>query len=731
MFNDFVRFTPEEVEKQLSGAVFSRQKDKSKQIFRDIITFDIETTSVDKERSVMYIWQICVNGKCFYGRLWSEFQQFIQLLNNYGSRFYIWVHNLSFEFTFIQSFFDFSDNCKVHESHSVREAIYKNITFRCTYFMTNLSLAKVAENYNLEFEKLSGEEFDYTKKRYWFTPLTDTELKYCAHDVLILWAYIKTFDTSWNKIPSTATGFTRRLYKDNIKKYGDVAKVIRIAAEDVCSNPEEFEILQNAFAGGYTHANSRYIGFTLNNVRSRDKTSFYPSIMARFKFPRKMHRINSDRIDEVFKELYESRDEYGEKDYFLCMRVGFKNLRAKSHITTISEHKCLELSGSYYREYDIDDEGKQHPAKPDIDNGRVFSCKSMLIDITSLDLETIDLYYDYDEKHIIKGLYSKLRYLPVSMLMTMLELYSQKTELKNVEGKEELYMSLKALLNSLFGVCVTSPMRETWNYRNYEFSIIPPPADIEERKAEEEKKLKDYARNHGLLYQWGCYITAVCRCEILHHNYALGDERVIYNDTDSIKYLWDDYTEKYFEDFDNNVVKPQLQRCYNYLKDNIPSMEWRYFEPEDIKGRKHLLGIMEVEGTYKYFKTLGSKRYIYTETKDNGEETLKVTVAGCPKKAMKEELMKHGKTWEEIFNAFKYDLVVTDCKTIHYYTKPSPTDIMTDYLGNTGEVNFYYGVSLLPTSFKMTQAARFKSFLTEVLPGIHFSVYDYYKTPVQ
>jgi hypothetical protein len=160
-------------------------------------------------------------------------------------------------------------------------------------------------------------------------------------------------------------------------------------------------------------------------------------------------------------------------------------------------------------------------------------------------------------------------------------------------------------------------------------------------------------------------------------------------------------------------------------------MEWRYFEPEDIKGRKHLLGIMEVEGTYKYFKTLGSKRYIYTETKDNGEETLKVTVAGCPKRAMKEELMKHGKTWKEIFDAFKYDLVVSDCKTIHYYTKPTPTDIMTDYLGNTGEVDFYYGVSLLPTSFKMTQAAKFKSFLTEVLPGIHFSVYDYYKTPVQ
>lgn len=735
MIDNFERFTPEGIEKQLSGAVFSKKKDKEKQIFKDIITFDIETTSVNKEKAVMYIWQICINGRCFYGRTWSEFQQFIQLLNTYGSRFYIWVHNLSFEFAFIQSFLDFSGACKVHESHSVRECEYKNITFRCTYFMTNLSLAKVAENNGLEFEKLDGEEFDYSKRRYSFTPLTPMEEKYCQHDVLILWAYIKTFDKAWNKIPSTATGFTRKLYKDNIRQYGDEAKINRICQEDVCSDLEEFEILQNSFAGGYTHANSRYIGFLLENVRSRDKTSFYPSIMARYKFPRKMHRLNSDNIEETFYKYLNERDENGERVYFMCVRVGFTNIRAKTHITTISEHKCLELSGSYYgTKYRDKRTGEEHE-KPDIDNGRVASARHLLIDITSLDFETIQAYYDFDEVVIIKGLFSRLRYLPVSMLMTMLELYAQKTELKNVEGKEELYQSLKALLNSLFGVCVTCPLREKWVYNNYEFSIEPPSEDKAKEKEEKEKALRDYARNHGVLYQWGCYITAVARWEILQHNLAmidtqLSDYRVIYNDTDSLKYLYDEYTEKYFNDFDEYTVKPQLQRCFQYLKDNIPDMEWRYFEPVDIEGRKHLLGIMEVEGTYKYFKTLGAKRYIHTDTNKAGQEVLKVTVAGCPKAAMKEELMKHGTTWEEIFSAFRFDLEVKDCKSIHYYTKPSEPEVLQDYTGKSGLVHFFYGVSLLPTSFKMTQASRFKDFLTIVLPQIHFSVYEYYKTPV-
>lgn len=737
MLDNFERYSPESVIQCLSGAVFSRdKKHPEKQIFTDIITFDIETTSIDKERSVMYIWQMCINGRCFYGRLWSEFQNFVSLLNSYGSRFYIWIHNLSFEFAFLQSFFDFDEACKVHESHSVREAEYKNITFRCTYFMTNLSLSRVAEQYKLDFEKLSGEDYDYSKKRYSFTPLTELELKYCQHDVLILWAYLKTFDKSWSKIPSTATGFTRALYKDNIKKYGDSSKIASIARDDVCADIEDFELLQNAFAGGYTHANSRYIGHTLENVRSRDKTSFYPSIMARFKFPRKLNRLNSEHIDESFEEYYNKKDEYGEPEYFLIIRVGFTNLRAKSHITTISEHKCLELSGSYYEaekrkkyteELERCDEKRRKEIereiqKPDIDNGRLFSCKHVLIDITSLDLETIDLFYEYDDKVIIKGLWSKLRYLPVSLLMTMLELYAQKTELKNVEGKEDIYQSLKALLNSLFGVCVTSPLREKWNYKNYEFyKLEPPPPE------EQSDELRKYARNHGLLFQWGCYITAVSRNEILKHNFALGDIRVIYNDTDSIKYFYDDFTEKYFRDFDENTVKPQLRRCYDYLKSNIPALTWDYFEPVDITGKKHLLGIIEVEGTYQYFKTLGCKRYIHTDTNKAGETVLKCTVAGCPKSAMHEELLKHGKEWKTIFKYFRYDIEVKDCKKIHYHTTPKEPEILTDYLGNKGEVKCEYGLSLLPCSFKMTQSSAFYSFLSITLPSVHHSVFDYYK----
>lgn len=55
--------------------------------------------------------------------------------------------------------------------------------------------------------------------------------------------------------------------------------------------------------------------------------------------------------------------------------------------------------------------------------------------------------------------------------------------------------------------------------------------------------------------------------------------------------------------------------------------------PEDIKGRKHIIGLFENESeqgnqfTYKEFVTLGAKKYAY---KDFNEE-IHITVSGVPK----------------------------------------------------------------------------------------------------
>ena len=43
----------------------------------------------------------------------------------------------------------------------------------------------------------------------------------------------------------------------------------------------------------------------------------------------------------------------------------------------------------------------------------------------------------------------------------IIDLYKKKTELKGVNGMETEYLNSKEMLNSLYGMCVTNPIRDT------------------------------------------------------------------------------------------------------------------------------------------------------------------------------------------------------------------------------------------------------------------------------
>ena len=97
-----------DLQEELRSLTFEKATERAK-YYTDIITFDIETTSFSKSVSFMYVWQLCINGNCFYGRYWNEFQELITMLQNYKDTFVIWVHNLSFEFGFIQDLFSWEN----------------------------------------------------------------------------------------------------------------------------------------------------------------------------------------------------------------------------------------------------------------------------------------------------------------------------------------------------------------------------------------------------------------------------------------------------------------------------------------------------------------------------------------------------------------------------------------------------------------------------------------------
>lgn len=674
-----------DLQEELRSLTFDKISDRAK-YYTDIITFDIETTSYSKTVAFMYVWQICINGNCFYGRHWEEFTELVRMLQSYKDLFVIWVHNLSFEFGFIQDLFPW-ENVFAINFHKPIYAKTENVIFRCSYLMSNLSLEKLGDNYELETRKLKG-DLDYSLIRHSETELTEKELEYCENDVRLLYEYIdlwleKYHNFSPSSMPLTSTGYTRKHLRDKASEDSSYKQLRMIVSEASPRNIKLYHLLQRVFAGGYTHANyvfCKYF-FTPKNgrgrVKSRDKTSFYPTIMVKEKFPRKFIKIKKD---QVFRFI--------QLGYAVIMDVCFKNIRAKGSLTIISEHKCSLLK------------------KGVCDNGRVYSAELLVTSITELDLDTITKVYDFDSLTIGSAYASKKRYLPKIIVETVLDLYEGKTTLKDVEGKEQEYQRLKALLNSLYGMCVTDIMQALIIYLGS--------GEWTKEEAPEEALL-EYIKNPKsiLLYQTGVYVTAYCRHELLEHNIELGDSKVVYNDTDSIKYLYDEETEKYFREYDKKVEK-QLEAAMKYHK-----IDTARLRPKDIKGREHLLGAMTDEGNYLYFKTLGSKRYVGIK---EGKGKLECTVAGVPKMNCRDYLCsglpndkKQGApTIAEAFYKFSNQMFIPSSmsgKNTHYYTVPSEPIEVTDYNGKTITVFPGYGISLIPQPFEINLSAQFRSFL--------------------
>lgn len=650
-----------EVQRVLQCDTFS---EKSK-YYSDIITFDIESTSLNKDVSFMYVWQMCVNGYSFYGRFWSEFVEFIDYLKTYEKNFIIWVHNLSFEFRFMEKIFDW---CKVFATspHKVVYADTDNIRFRCTYFMSNLSLAKLCSVYELPIQKLVG-DLDYRLIRTHATELTAQELAYCENDVLILYYYIKKMlelygSFNQSDMPLTSTGFTRKYLREHAeqtKTYGILRCIVK---ESTPTDLTLYNTLQRAFAGGYTHANYVYTGITLSNVRSYDKTSFYPAIMCKCKFPRKFRRIKAERFYSFIK-----------KGYAVIADVCFRGLKPLTNQSVISEHKCALLKNEV------------------TDNGRLRSADICVTTITELDFDTIKHFYTWDSITIGRCYGAIKRYLPKTIVECVLKLYSDKTQLKDLDGYEQEYQRLKALLNSLYGMCVTDIMQDMIVYRNGEWTVD---------KAD-ETALTDYQADYKsiLLYQTGVYVTAYARNELLQHNLILGDD-VVYNDTDSIKFLNFDKYKSYFEEYDKKVLQDLKTAC-NYHKLNI-----NLIFPKDKNGIVHPLGVMSDEGNYTKFKTLGCKRYIYEQ-----KGKLKATVAGCPKKSVVDYLS----TYPDAFSAFNNQMFIPSSlsgKNTHFYTECFNEIEVQDYQGNICKLIPLTGISLVPSTFEINLSAKYKAFLT-------------------
>ena len=669
----------------------------------NIYTFDIETISLfefdgemlpfnydlnakyykthDKQ-ACCYLWSFGADDKYYYGRELDDFKKVLLKLSDQSITKFIYVHNLEYETQWlldiiVDSGWHISRLCAKQMRQPVSFHIDElNITFRCSYQLTNLSLKDSALKYT-DLEKAVG-ELDYNIPYSPLSVLPDNVLYYSKMDVKVLTHIIMYFRDKYKtvkQIPLTQTGEVRRSLQEfmgfwYIKSMQQLVSPIHI-----------YMALCTAFAGGICHGNILYVNRVVENCWSFDFCSSYPYVLCCFKLPSTPFR----RISYNQSLIYRKKDTHS-----ILYHVKFTDLKSKYYNHYIPHYKMINIEG--------------HEV---VDNGRLHSltgtCEMILCDV---DLDMIMECYDIGNIEYLTIFASYKTYLDKKMIEYIVTRYSDKTTLKNVEGDtpeeteqiERFYQKQKQELNAIFGISSQNILKNGIEI-DTETEDIWSTADFTEEFI--QSKLDDLKKSYSTLFfpMIGAFICAIARTNLFKNIIKL-DKDVVYYDTDSIKGKGDKVY-KIVEDY-NKVVEELLIRSSKYTGISLDK-----YKPLDKNGVCHPLGYFENETPdghlYKKLKTLGAKKYMYEDWK--GEKHL--TMSGVRKGAV------DYLDFDTFCNGTVLSYKATE-KLLRLYNDNQPSFQYTDIDGNLYTCHQKHSIILQPTTFEIGQTDVFLELIAEM-----------------
>lgn len=610
--------------------------------------FDIETTTYI-DRAYMYIWQIGINNKAFFGNTWEEFNDCLNIINCYidylnrqkakekhkkefKAQAICFIHNIAFEWQFVRHEISITDVFL----KSLREPLYfesNNIKFLDSFQITHMSLAKLAKRY-CTTQKMVG-DIDYTILRNATDGkyLTDKEMKYCENDVLILCEFAEYYFNKYlsnNELIYTETSIVRHSLKKAFKEQNQITKQDIFEMYPKTFN-EYLMYMEYLFAGGWVKSSVDAFGKILSNIKCKDITSSYPAQIAHRYYP--VSKFKSIKIDskQMFNNMLNR--------YCCILDVTLFNVKKTTIHSIISTSKIVNT-----------DTGRIL-----VDNGRIAEVEKVRLLMTELDWDIFNKFYDYDKfKIIINSFKIAVRgKLPSYVVSTMLDAYERKEELK-LQGKD--YFNEKCFVNMFYGCFVTKIHK--FNY------VVKIDGQI-------TKELNDYykqIRSSVLSPFWGIWCTSWARYQELSAVYANAD-CVVYGDTDSVK--GHDMPDDYFNNYNAEQIEKNKKLCEKYNKNF-----------ELIKE----LGCWDTEPTYKLFKTIGCKRYIGFDENNK----LSVTIAGVPKGTLEKivginpdknkKYYTNSQKALEVMELLKDGQSFSNCKTGATYNDNEHSDIINGEL---------------------------------------------------
>lgn len=645
----------------------------------------------------------------------------------------IFIHNLPFDISFLLPKID---TYKVFSSdlHKPYYVVTSNgVRFKDTVVLTQKTLDQLGKGLQYFKVRKAVGDFDYDKIRTPETPFTKKEYGYVVDDTLVLAAYIREEMDNYSgkivNIPLTQTGkvrdFVRKTMSGNVKKLKELdeagilpyslTKIVRkgkLTQKDLDTlkvamgesgrnfqlTRETYDMMSRAYTGGFTHSNPNHTGKIMKNVQSWDFTSSYPTRILSEKFA----MGNGGRV-KITKNILED-----DKENLYLFDVSFDKITAKTDYDFyLSSSKCEHSDEGFIES-----------------NGRVVNAEQVKTTMLSTDWEIFSKVYEMEGVKFGTCYKFKMGYLPLGIIMSTLYFYKQKTTLKGVKGREHDYMLFKEMLNSIYGMTVQDPIKDTILYSDASGWVKRRKKDFPESYYKRAINEYNQSMSRFLFYIWGVQISSYSRRDLWKGIMACGDDYV-YSDTDSIKVINSEKHKKFVSDYNHEIVE-KIKKCLKFYHIN-PALA----NPADIKGKYHMLGVWDPnDGFYSYFKTLGAKRYIDISKSDSSFE---ITIAGLSKSKGASYLLSKSKcehnknivvnsneNIKKLFNFFDDELFVPASKTgklAHYYIDHYDGFEVRDYKNNKCHIESGGGCLLKATDFTLSMSAEFTKFLQNISEG--------------
>lgn len=554
----------------------------------DFAVADTETSHAGESAGWIYQWAFKLRDTYVYGRKPSEFVTLLEKLRdhyklNRNKRMIIYFHNSSYDLQYLKHYLKaYDEKIKIlaTDPHSFLICDIFGFRILCSYRLTNLSLDSLSKDYAVKYLKASG-AVNYNVLRYQDQELKDSDWFYMFSDVASQYdavtQYLKAqgYTKAW-KAPFTSTGFVRtncRHSAEHQKGWRDKFNTMRL-------DLEMYNLYHAAFMGGITIASYLFADRTITgDIGHRDFRSSYPcQQMTRYMPAGKPFWYGE--VDSM-EELQDICD-----DYCTVFLLHMSGVHIRDGVTApyIPSSKCIRLEGGLKL------------------NGKVVYADFLTIAVTELDWKWIRKQYTASEIRADHILCSERGKAPEWLKVEVMKYYTGKCTLKHSDPV--LYMASKALLNAIYGMSATAPVRE--EFEMDEDCII----NKKDRSPESQLNSFYSSYNSFMPYQLGVYTTAWARDALMTMIETVGYDRFLYCDTDSVFYIKDQGTEERLQKMNGDIIQ-RAKDCGAYVGDQY-------------------LGEATEEPPITAFRALHAKCYAIVE---DGE--LKVTIAGIPKKSVK------------------------------------------------------------------------------------------------